>query len=77
MSDKKKGLLKSFPAQFWLVVIFEFFERGSYYGMMSFISVYFVDVLNFPKESVGIIKGVIQPLLYFLAFYLIKTDPTF
>jgi len=66
MSNKKKGLLKSFPAQFWLVVIFEFFERGSYYGMMSFISVYFVDVLNFPKESVGIIKGVIQPLLYFL-----------
>ncbi len=66
MSDKKKGLLKSFPGQFWLVVIFEFFERGSYYGMMSFISVYFVDILNFPKESVGVIKGVIQPLLYFL-----------
>jgi len=66
MSDKKKGLLKSFPGQFWLVVIFEFFERGSYYGMMSFISVYFVSVLDFPKESVGVIKGVIQPLLYFL-----------
>ncbi len=34
--------------------------------MMSFISVYFNDVLNFPKESIGVIKGVIQPLLYFL-----------
>jgi len=34
--------------------------------MMSFISVYFVDVLNFPRESVRVIKGVIQPLLYFL-----------
>lgn len=66
MGDRKKGLLKSFPGQFWLVVIFEFFERGSYYGMMSFISVYFVSVLDFPKESVGVIKGVIQPLLYFL-----------
>ncbi len=43
---------RSFPPLFWLVVIFEFFERGSYYGMMSFISVYFVDVLNFPKENI-------------------------
>ena len=66
MTDEKKGLLKQFPGQFWLVVIFEFFERGSYYGMMSFLSVYFVDTLNIPKESVGVIKGVIQPLLYFL-----------
>ncbi len=58
--------IRSFPGLFWLVVMFEFFERGSYYGMMSFISVYFVDILNFPKENVGLIKGVIQPLLYFL-----------
>jgi len=60
-SDRKK-----FSGQFWLVVLFEFFERGAYYGMMSFISVYFVNVLHFPKENVGVIKGVIQPLLYFL-----------
>jgi len=46
--------------------MFEFFERGAYYGMMSFISVYFVNILHFPKENVGVIKGVIQPLLYFL-----------
>ena len=55
-----------FNTLFWLVILFEFFERGAYYGMMSFISVYFVNVLQFPKENVGIIKGVIQPLLYFL-----------
>lgn len=55
-----------FSGQFWLVVLFEFFERGAYYGMMSFISVYFVNVLDFPKENVGVIKAVIQPLLYFL-----------
>jgi len=64
--DVKKGFFKKFPGQFWLVVLFEFFERGSYYGMMSFLSVYFVDVLKIPKENVGVIKGVIQPLLYFL-----------
>lgn len=63
---KKKGFFTKFSGQFWLVVMFEFFERGAYYGMMSFISQYFVDSLGFPKENVGIIKGVIQPLLYFL-----------
>lgn len=62
----KKGFFTKFPGQFWLVIMFEFFERGSYYGMMSFLSQYFVENLGFAKESVGVIKGVIQPLLYFL-----------
>ncbi len=55
-----------FPGLFWVVIMFEFFERGSYYGMMSVLSVYFTDVLMFEKEAVGIIKSTIQPLLYFL-----------
>lgn len=63
---KQDGLLTSFSGQFWLVVFFEFIERGAYYGVMSFLSVYFSDTLGFAKESVGVIKGVIQPLLYFL-----------
>lgn len=62
----RQGFFKKFPGQFWLVVVFEFFERGAYYGMMSFLSQYLVDSLHFSKENVGIIKGVIQPLLYFL-----------
>lgn len=55
-----------FPGRFWLVILFEFFERGAYYGMMSVLSVYFTDVLFFSKEDVGVIKSVIQPILYFL-----------
>jgi dipeptide/tripeptide permease len=55
-----------FPALYWLVVVFEFFERGSYYGVMSVLSVYLVDELQFAKQDVGLIKGTIQPLLYFL-----------
>ena len=66
VSKPKDEGYKSFSGQFWLVILFEFFERGAYYGMMSFISVYFVDSLHIPKENVGVIKGVIQPLLYFL-----------
>jgi len=66
MSTANQSDRKKFSGQYWLVILFEFFERGAYYGMMSFISVYFVNVLHFPKENVGVIKGVIQPLLYFL-----------
>ena len=49
----------------------EFFERGSYYGVMSVLSVYLVLSKNeggqgFTKESVGVIKSTITPLLYFL-----------
>jgi len=66
MSDKKKGIFRSFPATYWVAILFEFFERGSYYGMMSILSVYMTEKLHFPKESVGLIKGTIQPILYFL-----------
>ncbi len=58
--------LKSFPRNYWIVILMEFFERGSYYGMMSILSVYMTSQLNYTKESVGLIKSTIQPLLYIL-----------
>ncbi len=70
-NDLKKKGIGSFPRNFWTVIVMEFFERGSYYGVMSILSVYLVlDIaqggLGFSKESVGVIKSVITPLLYFL-----------
>ena len=64
--EKKQGFLKSFPKTYWIVILFEFFERGSYYGMMSVLSVYLTDILGIAKTNVGLIKGTIQPILYFL-----------
>ncbi len=69
MSEKQS--VKSFPRSFWTVITMEFFERGSYYGVMSVLSVYLVmsipeGGLGFSKESVGVIKSTITPLLYFL-----------
>jgi len=69
--QKKKGLLASFPRNFWTVIIMEFFERGSYYGVMSVLSVFMVmgteeGGLGFSKESVGYLKSTITPLLYIL-----------
>jgi len=71
MSDKTDSGIKSFPRNFWTVITMEFFERGSYYGVMSVLSVYLVLSVNegglgFSKESVGVIKSTITPLLYFL-----------
>jgi POT family proton-dependent oligopeptide transporter len=64
--QEKKAGLADFPKVYWVSIIFEFFERGSYYGLMSVLSVYFVEELEFSKEGVGVIKSTIQPLLYFL-----------
>lgn len=68
---KKQSLFKSFPKNFWTVIVMEFFERGSYYGVRSILSVYLVlsvaeGGLGFSKESVGIITSTFQPLLYLL-----------
>ncbi|MCX7797634.1 MAG: MFS transporter [Melioribacter sp.] len=70
-NSNKKSSFFSFSKNFWTVIIMEFFERGSYYGVMSVLSVYLIlgkdeGGLGFSKESVGIIKSVITPLLYFL-----------
>ena len=62
----KKPGISSFSKNYWVVILMEFFERGSYYGMMSILSVYMTDQLSFTKESVGVIKSTIQPLLYIL-----------
>ncbi len=65
-TEKIKTEKKKFPALFWLVIVFEFVERGAYYGIMSVLSVYLTDILDFSKSDVGLIKGTIQPILYFL-----------
>jgi len=70
-ANKVKKGFKGFSKNFWTVIVMEFFERGSYYGVMSVLSVYLVmktgeGGLGFSKESVGVIKSTITPLLYLL-----------
>ena len=43
--EKKPGI-SSFSKNYWIVILMEFFERGSYYGMMSILSVYMTDQLS-------------------------------
>lgn len=64
--DKNTEKRSKFHPLFWLVITFEFFERGAYYGMMSVLSVYMTEHLHFAKTDVGLIKSTITPLLYFL-----------
>ncbi len=70
-ASKERTRFSAFPRNFWTAVTMEFFERGSYYGVMSVLSVYLVlstgeGGLGFSKESVGVIKSTITPMLYFL-----------
>ncbi len=63
-----------FPATYWVAILFEFFERGSYYGLMSVLSIYLADratggVLGFSKPEIGVINSVVRPLLYFLPIF--------
>ncbi len=62
----KKRLIPKFPKVYWLVILFEFFERGSYYGMMSILAVYLTDQLTFSENQAGNVLGIIQPIVYFL-----------
>ncbi|MDP3436862.1 MAG: MFS transporter [Bacteroidales bacterium] len=69
--DNQKTGIKSFPKNFWTVIVMEFLERGSYYGVMSVLSVFLIlgyesGGLGFSKEQAGAILGTIPPLLYFL-----------
>ena len=70
----KKSGFRSFPGVFWLVVLMEFFERGSYYGLMSVLSVYMVEDiaaggLGFSKAEAGLINGTFRPVLYLLPIF--------
>jgi len=69
--NKSKSGIASFSKNYWTVIVMEFFERGSYYGVMSILSIYLTlsiteGGLAIPKENVGIIKSTITPLLYLL-----------
>ncbi len=66
--------LRSFPGNFWTVILLEFFERGAYYGLMSVLALYLGDtarggVLNFSEPEVGVLMGTITPLLYALPIF--------
>ena len=49
--ETSKSGFKSFPLNYWVVIFMEFFERGSYYGMMSILSVYMTDQLRLHKRK--------------------------
>ena len=70
-TKSQRSGFRSFPRNFWTVITMEFLERGSYYGVMSVLSVYLVlstknGGLGFSKESVGWLFSVITALLYTL-----------
>jgi len=62
--EKKKGMLRTFPATFWVANLMELFERGAYYGLNSVLAVYLVDQLGFGNQAVGFLQGFVYALTY-------------
>ncbi|UCH82976.1 MAG: MFS transporter, partial [Candidatus Latescibacterota bacterium] len=60
----KSGGKSKLPLTFWLSNMFEFFERGAYYGLQSVLAVYLVEHLEFSVESVGFLQGFVYALTY-------------
>ncbi|MFI3261441.1 MAG: MFS transporter [Rikenellaceae bacterium] len=58
-----------FSRNFWTVIGMEFGERGSYYGVMSILSIYLSMAiadggLGFSKEQVGLVLSIVTPIIY-------------
>ncbi len=70
MSDKSAtGLIRSYPAVFWVANVMELFERAAYYGMNSVLGIYLSDSvskggLGFSEQSVGFLQSLIYALTY-------------
>lgn len=66
---KKRNILTTFPATFWVANLMEFFERGAYYGLNSVLAVYLADTLFFQKQGIGILQGFVYALTYILPIF--------
>jgi dipeptide/tripeptide permease len=64
IEEEKKGLLRVFPATFWVANMMEFFERGAYYGLNAVLAIYLVDILGFGNQAVGFLQGFVYALTY-------------
>ncbi len=65
-NKKKKGLLRAFPATFWVANMMEFFERGAYYGLNAVLAIYLVDILGYGNQAVGFLQGFVYALTYIM-----------
>src|SRR5512140_2067926 len=67
--SRSPGLIRSFPAVFWVSNVMELFERAAYYGMNSVLAIYLSNSvdrggLGFSEESVGFLQSLIYALTY-------------
>jgi len=67
--QKSGGLLKSFPAVFWVANVMELFERAAYYGMNSVLAIYLTAPVA--EGGLGIAEdtsGFLQSLIYAITY---------
>jgi dipeptide/tripeptide permease len=65
VEDVKRG----FERAFWVANISEIFERLSYYGAYASLAVYLQEKLRFSTEQTGVLTGVFNGMVWFLAIF--------
>lgn len=58
---QEKTRLRDFPKTFWLVIFFEFIERGAYYGIFGIMATYWTNYLGFSHQSYGLFSSFLIP----------------
>ena len=67
-ATERKGLLRSFPATYWVVISMEFFERTAFYGMTAMLAAYFVKHVG-SEAAWGAWRTVLYCSLYFVPVF--------
>ena len=64
--EKAISTYRRYPAQYWVVISLELFERGAYYGIMGYYPVHLAQNLKFTGTEIGILYALLVFLLYFV-----------
>ena len=60
--EKKKGMLRSFPATFWIAILMKIFERGAYYGLNWSINLVLGIKLSVFFKDLSMLLPILCPL---------------
>src|SRR5215475_10148142 len=65
LQDVRSG----FERPFWIANISEIFERLAYYGAFASLAIYLHETLNFPTAQTGVLTGIFNGAVWFLAVF--------
>ena len=68
-SQRLQEIRTGFERPFWVANISEIFERLAYYGAFATLAIYLHETLNFPTAQTGVLTGIFNGAVWFLAAF--------